>query len=525
MATTDKGTFTVKVPQGTRDWSGKDIIIRDKIISSMVEVFKRHGAVTIDTPIFELLNPTISGQDASPICKLADQGGELAALRYSLRDSLTRWLALRGVQSAKIYQVGKEYRRVADGLSRNIAEERMKCHFSVVGASDGLLAEAEMLRVAMEVLDGLKLGAYSIKINHSLILRGLLEVCQVPERLWQGLAKAVNNISKTSWDEVYLDMTSNLELGEAIADKLGGYISKTGGRHLLYDLLLDEGLTKNVSFSKGINEMKNFFDFLEIFGVMPKIAFDLSLTRPDFLDMGLMYEVVTLPLSIKSAGTTIDSMEIASGGGYYKWSGYLYKTTFPITGIEFELEDIFKIIQARVPADQVRETEVDAYVIAVGGDFLMERMRVCRRLWDAGIKVEFLYKEVSEPTCQFAVVLNEEGTKQGKVKIKEVSNLHRRGLDVDIDSVGLVLAEMIKESKEGASSKDGAKTEEERDGDGNFRERVNRVRAHGGTVEMEGVNVEMDFAKIKVKDAEIEFEGAKFDIKKVKIEIRGSKEK
>ena len=134
--------------------------------------------------------------------------------------------------------------------------------------------------------------------------------------------------------------------------------------------------------------MKNFFDFLEIFGVMPKIAFDLSLTRPDFLDMGLMYEVVTLPLSIKSAGTTIDSMEIASGGSYYKWSGYLHKTTFPITGIEFELEDIFKIIQARVPADQVRETEVDAYVIAIGGDFLMERMRVCRRLWDAGIKVQ-----------------------------------------------------------------------------------------------------------------------------------------
>lgn len=72
----------------------------------------------------------------------------------------------------------------------------MKCHFSVIGASDGLLAEAEMLRVAMEVLDGLKLGAYSIKINHSLILRGLLEVCQVPESLWQGLAKAINNISK-----------------------------------------------------------------------------------------------------------------------------------------------------------------------------------------------------------------------------------------------------------------------------------------------------------------------------------------
>ncbi|KAG0635439.1 hypothetical protein HOY80DRAFT_981978 [Tuber brumale] len=523
MDTTNKGIFAAKAPQGTRDWFGKDIIIRDKIISSMVEVFKRHGAATIDTPIFELLDPMISGGDESPICKLADQGGELTALRCSLRDSLTRWLALRGVRSAKIYQVGKEYRRVADGFGRSIAEERIRCHFGVVGVSDGLLAEAEMLRVTMEVLDGLKLGAYSIKINHSLILRGVLEVCQVPEKLWRKLAKMINNISKTSWDEVYLEMTTDLELGKAIADKLGGYVAKTGGRHLVYDLLLDEELAKNVAFSKGINEMKNFSDLLEIFGVTPRIAFDLSLARPDFLDTALVYEVVTLPLSIKSTGKTIDSVEIASGASYYQWSGYLHRAAFPIIGIEFELEDIFKIIEARVPAGQVWETEVDAYVMAVGGGFPVERMQVCRRLWDAGIKAEFLHKDMPEPTYRFAVVLSEEEIKQGKVKIKEVSNPDKPGLDVDIDNVGLVLAGMIKESK-GASDRKDAGTEEEDDEGGNFREQVDRVRVQGGTVEMEGVNVELDFARIKVKDAEIELEGARFDIKKVKIEIRGSKE-
>ncbi|CUS08721.1 unnamed protein product [Tuber aestivum] len=525
MDTTDDREFAAKAPRGTRDWFGKDIIIRDKIISSMAEVFKRHGAATIDTPIFELLNPTISGQDKFPICKLADQGGQLSSLRYSLGDSLTRWISLRGVHSAKVYQVGKEYRQVVDGSGRRVVEERMKCHFGVVGVSDGLLAEAEMLRVAMEVLDGLKLGAYTIKINHSLILRGILEVCQVPEELLPGLAGVINNISKTSWDEVHLAMTAELGLGMAIADKIGDFVAKTGGRHLLYDLLLDEELAENVAFSKGINEMRDFFDFLEIFGVMPKVAFDLSLTHPDFLDLGLVYEVVTLPHSIKSTGETIDSVEIASGASCCRWNGHLHKATFPITVIEFELEDIFRIIQARVPTGQALETEMDAYVMAIGGGFLLERMQVCRRLWDAGIKAEFLCNEVPEPAYRFAVVLSEEKIKEGKVKIKEVRNPHKRGLDVDIDNVGLVLGEMIKESRECAGDKGGAETEEERNEDGNFRERVDRVRAHGGTVEMEGVNVEMDFARVKVKDAEIELEGAKFDMRRVKIEIRGSKEK
>ncbi|PWW77603.1 class II aaRS and biotin synthetase [Tuber magnatum] len=501
MDTTDNGEFVMKAPRGTRDWFGKDIIIRDKIISSMVEVFKRHGAATIDIPVFELLNPTISGQDKSPICKLADQGGQLSALRYFPR-RLAHEMA------------GATRHLVTDGSGRSVVEERMRCHFGVVGVSDGLLAEAEVLRVTMEILDGLKLGAYTIKIKHSLILRGILEVCQVPDKLLRGLAGAINNISKKSLDEVYLEMTADLGIRKAMADKLGSYVAKTGGTHLLYDLLLDEELTKNATFSKGINEMKNFFDFLEIFGVMPKIAVDLSLAGPDFLDLGLVCEVVTPPHPIKSTGKTIDSAEIASGAGCFRRNGHLHKATFPITVIEFELEDIFEIIQARFPADKVRETEVDAYVMAVDGGFLMERLQA-----------EFLYNEMPEPTSRFAVVLSEEEIKEGKVKIKEVSNPRDRGLDVDIDNVGLVLGKVIKESRECASDRGGAGTEEEGNGDRNFRERMDTVRAQGGNVEMEGVNFEMDFARIKVKDAEIQLEGAKIDMKKVRVEIRGSKKR
>jgi len=45
----EKSSFQLKVPKGTKDWEGKDMVIRDKIFGSITEVFKRHGAVTIDT--------------------------------------------------------------------------------------------------------------------------------------------------------------------------------------------------------------------------------------------------------------------------------------------------------------------------------------------------------------------------------------------------------------------------------------------------------------------------------------------
>jgi histidyl-tRNA synthetase len=45
----EKTNFQLKVPKGTKDWEGRDMVIRDKIFGSITEVFKRHGAVTIDT--------------------------------------------------------------------------------------------------------------------------------------------------------------------------------------------------------------------------------------------------------------------------------------------------------------------------------------------------------------------------------------------------------------------------------------------------------------------------------------------
>ena len=51
-----KESFQLKVPKGTKDWEGKDMVIRDKIFGTITEVFKRHGAVTIDTYV-GLLEP------------------------------------------------------------------------------------------------------------------------------------------------------------------------------------------------------------------------------------------------------------------------------------------------------------------------------------------------------------------------------------------------------------------------------------------------------------------------------------
>jgi hypothetical protein len=74
------------LPQGTRDWSPVEMAVREHIFSTLTRVFKAHGGVTIDTPVFELRDILTGkyGEDSKLIYDLQDQGGELCSLRYDL---------------------------------------------------------------------------------------------------------------------------------------------------------------------------------------------------------------------------------------------------------------------------------------------------------------------------------------------------------------------------------------------------------------------------------------------------------
>lgn len=60
--------------------------LRQRIFRKITDIFELHGAVTIDTPVFELKEILSGkyGEDSKLIYDLQDQGGELCSLRYDL---------------------------------------------------------------------------------------------------------------------------------------------------------------------------------------------------------------------------------------------------------------------------------------------------------------------------------------------------------------------------------------------------------------------------------------------------------
>lgn len=105
--------------------------IREHIFSTLQRVFKTHGGVTIDTPVFELREILTGkyGEDSKLIYDLQDQGGELCSLRYDLTVPFARFLAMNGTTypTIKRYHIAKVYRRDAPAMTKGRMREFYQC--------------------------------------------------------------------------------------------------------------------------------------------------------------------------------------------------------------------------------------------------------------------------------------------------------------------------------------------------------------------------------------------------------------
>ena len=135
-----------KIPKGTRDFAPEQMRIREQVFAAIRRIFKRHGGVEIDTPVFELKEVLTGkyGEDSKLIYDLADQGGELLSLRYDLTVPFARFLAMNSVGNIKRYHIAKVYRRDQPQLNRGRYREFYQCDFDIAGSYSPMVPDAEV---------------------------------------------------------------------------------------------------------------------------------------------------------------------------------------------------------------------------------------------------------------------------------------------------------------------------------------------------------------------------------------------
>ncbi|XP_078712988.1 histidine--tRNA ligase, cytoplasmic [Lampetra fluviatilis] len=403
-----KHTFVLKTPKGTRDYGPRQMAIREAAFKVIVDAFKRHGAETIDTPVFELKETLTGkyGEDSKLIYDLKDQGGELLSLRYDLTVPFARYLAMNKVTNIKRYHVGKVYRRDNPAMTRGRYREFYQCDFDIAGQYDPMIPDAECLKIVHEILTELNIGDFIIKVNDRRILDGMFEACGVPSEKFRTICSSVDKLDKTPWSEVRAEMVGEKGLDPEVADRIGQYVQKHGGQAVVEELLQDSVLGPNAACKAGLTDMRLLLGFLQIMGITQQVRFDLSLARGLDYYTGVIYEAVLLSAGDPQAGEEGGEGGVGSvaGGGRYDGLVGMFDPRgrrVPCVGVSLGIERIFSILEAK--QTDVRTTETQVLVASAQKDLLEERLKLITELWGAGIKAEMSYKRNPKLLSQLQV--------------------------------------------------------------------------------------------------------------------------
>ncbi|TPX73356.1 histidine---tRNA ligase [Chytriomyces confervae] len=445
--------FELKTPKGTRDFLPEEMAIRERMFASITQVFKRHGAVTIDTPVFELKEILTGkyGEDSKLIYDLKDQGGELASLRYDLTVPFARFLATHGISNIKRYHIAKVYRRDNPSINKGRMREFFQCDFDIAGEYGPMIPDAEIIKTVIDVLEAVEIGEFKVKINHRKILDGMFEVCGVPADKFRSISSAVDKLDKSPWAEVKKEMVQEKGLAEDVADRIEQYVKLSGGVEICDKLDADAAFSGSERAKAGVADMRLLFKYLDLFGVSQKMSFDLSLARGLDYYTGVIYEAVFESTSEETSGVG----SIAAGGRYDELVGMFSPSgkKIPCVGVSVGVERVFAILLAKMRAAKAsakpRTTATQVYLVGLGNGHLESRMKVARSLWEAGVATEFTFKEKPRRDAQFkvisdegipvSVVFDEAKFGAGKVQVEENGGDKGKHVVSEADVVATVL--------------------------------------------------------------------------------------
>ena len=438
-------SFEIKEPKGTRDLLPTQMAIRQKAIAIISDVFKRHGAVSIDTPVFELRSTLTGkyGEDSKLIYDLADQGGEQLSLRYDLTVPFARYCALHGVSQIKRYHIAKVYRRDQPAMTKGRFREFMQCDFDIMGFYEPMMPDAEVINVVVEILSKLQIGDFRVKFNNRKLLDAMLDIAGVDAANFRPICSAIDKLDKSPWEEVQDEMVLQkglaIEKAQKIKEMLFYRPEITDNDQKVKALMTDEAspFIHHEGAMNALKEIQLLITYLKAFNVIEKTHFDLTLARGLDYYTGVVYEAVF----------TEGGSSIAGGGRYDKLVGMFAQNgqEYPSVGASIGIERIFGILEGKIASGEqldgvltnLREKETLVYVgseipaEADEAEYVESRMNILSKLWEENIPAEHFYaarKKVKALTkagladgVRFVVYQTDEDLKNNTVHIDELA--------------------------------------------------------------------------------------------------------
>lgn len=429
--------------RGTKDYHPEEVLFRREVMDKIEAVFEQHGAVPIDTPIFEKKDILFGkyGDANKLVFELLDQGGTPLCLRYDLTVPLARYIAQHGLSSLKRYHTGKVYRRDNPSIQKGRFREFYQMDFDIVGTFDNMVTDADAIKVVCSILEKLDLG-FVMKFNHKGLLDFLLNLCGVQESQLKTVCSSIDKLDKTHWKQIrqeLLDKGQNLE----VVEKIGETIQLQGHPEEVLQTLKSKYSQAEVQDT--FNDLTLLFKYLRAMKCLDKLCFDLSLARGLDYYTGVIFECVLTEKEFKVGS-------VAGGGRYDNLVGMFKDKPIPAVGGSIGIERLFTVLEQK--KKNLRRSPTQVYVTLVAPkatpeitqDLLLQVMEICEDLWKVGVCAEFNnsaskrapMKEQIAATLgkgiPYMILLGETEVQKGIVMVKDLAKTQQT--EVPRDQIG-----------------------------------------------------------------------------------------
>jgi histidyl-tRNA synthetase len=421
--------------RGMRDFLPEDVRRREHVIDVIARVYRSYGFEPLETPAVENIETLLGkyGEEGNKlIFKILRRGEHEAsgeadlALRYDLTVPLARVVAeQRGrlPRFFKRYQIQPVWR--ADRPARGRFREFYQCDVDAIG-STSMVVEAELCGAVSDVLRELGFEDFVVRLNHRLLLRGLLDEFGIPEALHEQALVAVDKFDKIGADGVGkeleargIDAAAGSRLLDLFAEApvVGADAAGFNTSSLAW---LRERIGASPAASHALGELHDITTLVRGTSAAGHVRIDPKLARGLSYYTGAIFEVAVPDL----AGS------LGGGGRYDGLIGVFLGEQVPACGFSLGLERILVVMGERqmFPAS-VTGASADLLMTLFEGEPPSEALGVAARLRHGGLRVEVYpeadklgkqFKYASARGIRFAGIYGESERRDGTLAIKDL---------------------------------------------------------------------------------------------------------
>ena len=383
----------VQKPRGTRDFTPTVMKSRMALEQLLEERARRHGFNRVQTPIFESLElfTAKSGEGVvSQLYAFEDKGGRPLTLRPELTAPVMRMVAEEmrmDTKPLRLSYFGQCYRY--EEFKKGRYREFFQYGVELVGAS-GPLAEAEVIALAIDMLDSCGLKNWQIRIGHVGILKDALTGLGLSDQIEQGakeaaVASAMRFLDKGD-DAGLAKLFSSNGIDPSFSEPLRQLSQLQGGAETLEPAREILSLLDGVSL-QSLDELKITLDAVSsLAATPPSLAVDLTVARGLDYYTGMVFEVQVEELGGEG--------QVLGGGSYNLMHLFGLADLDPCCGFGLGFDRVMLALEAQAEAegrDEVVPGQQDDRGLIAVIPFNIDTqavLQVVRQLRDAGQLVE-----------------------------------------------------------------------------------------------------------------------------------------